>query len=266
MTRHKHQPKPLIKLRSLYLWHRYSGISAAILLLILAVTGLFLNHTVTLKLDRSFISNESLLNWYDIEAPQRTLSYATQQHNITLVEDKLYLDKKSIHGHFESLAGAIEIQDMIIIAIDTQLLLFTPDGELIERITHIDGRRIQIGAIGKLNDKIVIQNDDFLISDIDFSTWQTASKKNILAIAWSYPTRLPLALRRHLEHDYRSNILTTERIMLDLHSGRILGKYGVYIMDAAAIILILLALSGSFIWLKQLRKQRSRRHKKTAHS
>jgi len=261
MTRHKRKPKPLIKLRSLYLWHRYGGISAAILMLLLAVTGIFLNHTVELKLDKRFISSESLLNWYDIEAPQRAIGYATQHHNITLVEDKLYLDKRPLHGHFESLAGAIELQDVIIIAVDTQLLLFTEQGELIERITDIDGRRVQIGAIGKLDDKIVIQTNNFLLTDLDFSSWQSASQQDILMIAWSYPTRLPVALRHHLEHDYRSNILTTERIILDLHSGRILGQFGVYLMDAAAIMLILLALSGSYIWLQQLRKRRSHQRK-----
>jgi len=262
MTRHKYNSKPFIKLRSFYLWHRYVGISAAVFLLTLAISGLFLNHTVTLKMDRSFISSEWLLDWYEVEAPQRTINYATKDHSVTLIEDKLYLDKKSINGHFESLAGAIELQGMVIIAIDTQLLLFTADGELIERISDINGRRVLLGAIGTLDKRIVIQTDDFLITDIDFSTWQTASKKDILHIAWSYPTRLSNNLRLYLAHDYRSNILTLERIMLDLHSGRIFGDKGVYLMDAAAIMLILLALSGSFIWIQQLRKRHQ--HKKTA--
>lgn len=264
MTRHKHNSKPFIKLRSFYIWHRYVGISAAVLLLLLAVSGLFLNHTVALKMDRSFISNQWLLDWYEIEAPQRAINYATQQHNITLIEDKLYLDKKSIHGHFESLAGAIELQDIIIIAIDTQLLLFTHNGELIERINDIDGHRVLIGAIGKLDQQVVIQTDDFLLTDLDFSNWQTASKKDILSIDWSYPTRLPNKLRHYLEQDYRSNTLTLERIMLDLHSGRILGENGIYVMDAAALMLILLAFSGSYIWLQQLRKRRQHRRKKDA--
>jgi len=258
MTRHK--KRPLIQLRSLYLWHRYAGISSALLLLILAISGLLLNHTTDLNLNRSFVNSEWLLDWYEIEPPQRALSYATEQHTVTLIEDKLYLDKKPINGHFESLAGAIEVQNIIVIAVDAQLLLFTTGGELIERITEVDGRRILIGAIGKIAQQPVIQTDDFLLTDIDFSTWQSASKNEILKIGWSYPTRLPNNLRRTLEHDYRSNILTLERIMLDLHSGRILGNNGVYLMDAAAIMLILLSLSGSYIWLQQLLKRRQ--HKK----
>jgi len=260
MTRHKKNSKPIIKLRSLYLWHRYIGISAALFLLVLAVTGLFLNHTTDLRMDRNFISNEQLLNWYDIEPPQRTLSYATPQHHATLVEDKLYLNEQSIPGHFESLAGVIELEDIIIIAVDKQLLLLTPNGEVIERINNVNGQRALLGAIGKISNNIVIQTDDFFITDLDFSVWKKASKQEILNIEWSYPTRLSRKLRQQLKHDYRSNILTLERVMLDLHSGRIMGNIGVYLMDAAAVILILLALSGCFIWLQQLRK---RRHKKT---
>ena len=262
MTRHK--KKPFIKLRSLYLWHRYAGITAAVFLLILAVSGLFLNHTVDLEMDRNYIRNTWLLDWYEIEAPQRIINYATPQHNISLVEDQLYFDQQAIRGHFDFLAGAIELQDIVLIAVDTQILLLTHQGELIERIIDIDGHRVQIGAIGSVAQHIAIQTDDFLLTDIDFSNWQTASRQDILNIAWSYPTRLPTHLRRFLEHDYRSNILTLERVMLDLHSGRILGSYGIYLMDAAAIILILLAISGSFIWYQQLRKRRQHRHKKTA--
>jgi len=247
-----------LKLRSLYLWHRYIGISAALFVVVLAVTGVFLNHTVTLKLDRSFISAPWLLNWYDIELPQRSISYSTEKHYVSLVEDKLYIDEQVVTGHFESLAGAIELQDIIIIAADTELLLFTHDGELIEKIHDINGSRALIAAIGKTSQRIAVQANDFLLTDIDFSSWQQASRKKILDIAWSYPTRLPHQLRTSLAENYRSNTLTLERVMLDLHSGRILGKTGVYLMDAAAIMLILLSMSGGFIWLQQLRKRRKK--------
>ena len=59
MTRHKENA---IKLRSMYQWHRYIGVSVALFMLILAVTGIMLNHTSRLELDKNYIQTEWLLN------------------------------------------------------------------------------------------------------------------------------------------------------------------------------------------------------------
>jgi uncharacterized iron-regulated membrane protein len=44
-----------------------------------------------------------------------------------------------------------------------------------------------------------------------------------------------------------------ERVILDLHSGRFFGKLGPWLFDIAALLLILLSLSGAWIWLKRRR-------------
>jgi uncharacterized iron-regulated membrane protein len=48
-------------------------------------------------------------------------------------------------------------------------------------------------------------------------------------------------------------VLPTERLLLDLHSGRIFGAAGPWIFDIAALLLILLSLSGTWIWIKRRR-------------
>jgi len=263
MTRHKHKKKPLVKLRSLYLWHRYMGLSAALLVMILALTGIFLNHTEKFKLDSQFIENPWLLDWYDIEPPQRIISYVAKNNTVSLVEDQLYLNKQFISGHYDSLAGAIYFQDMIVVAIDKQLLLFTTEGELIERLIDINGQSLTLGAIGKIGDDLVIiQTDHTLLTDVDFNHWQSPSTQQLANAQWSSPSGLSIEAQQQLTHRYRANILTLERIMLDLHSGRIMGNTGVLIMDAAAVILLLLSLSGIWIWLQQRFKRAAHRPKK----
>jgi uncharacterized iron-regulated membrane protein len=60
-------------------------------------------------------------------------------------------------------------------------------------------------------------------------------------------------LERALQNHYRSEVLPLERLLLDLHSGRFFGSAGPWIMDAAAVLLVLLALSGTWIWLRRKR-------------
>jgi len=262
MTRHKQKNKPLVKLRSLYRWHRYMGLSAALLVIILAITGIFLNHTVSLKLDKQFIASTWLLDWYDIEAPQRIISYVTKQNTVSLVEDQLYINNQFISGHYESLAGAIDFQGMTVVAIDKQLLLFTSDGELIERLVNINGQSLTLGAIGKINeDLLVIETEQVLATDVDFITWGAPSAQQLASVKWSDPKGLPFLEQQQLTHRYRANILTLERVMLDLHSGRILGNAGVLLMDTAAILLLLLSFSGIWIWLKQRLKRAAQQAK-----
>ena len=57
-----------LRLRSLFLWHRYMGLAAALFVVLLASTGLLLNHTERLGLAQRYISAGPLLDWYGIEA------------------------------------------------------------------------------------------------------------------------------------------------------------------------------------------------------
>ena len=64
---------------------------------------------------------------------------------------------------------------------------------------------------------------------------------------------------------YRGNGLKLERVILDLHSGRIFGSYGLYLMDAAAIALLWLSLSGLWVWSSRRRKMRKKKHYRKHH-
>ncbi len=49
-------------------------------------------------------------------------------------------------------------------------------------------------------------------------------------------------------------VVTWDRLLLDLHTGRFFGHLGPYVMDLAAILLLLLAVSGGYNWLKRIGK------------
>ena len=50
---------------------------------------------------------------------------------------------------------------------------------------------------------------------------------------------------------YRGSGVPLHRIVADLHSGRFMGPVGPYVMDAAALTLILLAGSGFILWRRR---------------
>jgi len=72
---------------------------------------------------------------------------------------------------------------------------------------------------------------------------------------------LPESLAQSIRKTYQGEGVDLERVILDLHSGRIVGKIGVVFMDAVAIGMLLLVASGSFLlWLrrKAANKQRQK--------
>ena len=71
------------KLRSMYNWHRYVGVTAALFVVLLSITGLALNHTDELELDKRHIENTVILDLYNIRAPTGPPSFPAVGHWIS---------------------------------------------------------------------------------------------------------------------------------------------------------------------------------------
>jgi uncharacterized iron-regulated membrane protein len=72
-------------------------------------------------------------------------------------------------------------------------------------------------------------------------------------VIWAEPVTLPPGLRGRLVEIYRIKGLPLERVLLDVHSGRILGAWGVYLVDAAAVLFLGLVLTGLWMWSRRPR-------------
>ena len=68
---------------------------------------------------------------------------------------------------------------------------------------------------------------------------------------WSGLSAPPKQLTTSIIDGYQGQEITWERIVLDLHSGRIAGDIGVLIMDLAALFLGYLALSGAWLYWRR---------------
>lgn len=251
MSRH-HRRNRRLKLRSFYVWHRYMGISAAAFMLILAVTGILLNHTSDLELDSRHVQSELILDWYGIEAPDSTLAFLAGDRYVTLMEQRLYLNRRQIPGEYSQLTGAIQFNDLFVVSVDGSILLLTPYGELIERLDVEDGIPDRIANIGiDASGSVVVKTvRDLHQASADFLRW-SRYEGDQSAIRWATASSLDRQLKAALQQRFRGSILPIERVLLDLHSGRFFGRFGPWIFDVAGALLILLSLSGTFIWLKR---------------
>jgi hypothetical protein len=264
MTRHKRRTPAARLFKSLYIWHRYIGLTAALFVILLAVTGLVLNHTEELALDSNHINSSLLLDWYGIDAPHSISGYSIGSNSITAVGNDIYWNTSRIPQASAPLVGAVEFGGLVVVGIEGQLLLFTVNGELIERLGGATGVPAGMQALGLTPDGgLAIQAaHGYYRTDESFLEWHETRE---LEAEWSRSTAPSPELRAALQQAWRGTNLTLERVLLDLHSGRILGSWGIYLVDAAAVLFLLLAISGVWLWGKRRSAARAhRRHGRSA--
>jgi len=230
--------------RFLYKLHRYTGLVSAVVLIVIAITGIALNHTEDFELDSNMVQSPALLNWYGIKAPEQIISFSTKYHWICLIDQQLYFDNFLLLNNQKELIGVSETDDFIVIASQEALILISPQGEFIESIPLSNLEKIGSGKQG-----IIIQSEQGLrYSDDDLMTWNSIDSNE--TINWSIPSQLPNSIAEDIKNQFRTSVLPLERVFLDIHSGRFFGLFGVIIVDISGVLLIILALSGCAVWVK----------------
>ncbi len=256
----KHSVKRKNRLRhSLFIWHRYIGISVALIVLLLSVTGLLLNHTERFKLDEKPIQNDLILNHYGLKLLPPKEGFQLDQQWLSQVEEQLYLDAEPLPiKNSPLMIGAIKTANFIAIAFNHQIILITEKGELVEKVTPLQGLPKQIQRIGKNKQgQIVVQSTQGgFCSDDDLLSW----KKTVHSPHhWAKATVIPTSLSEQVAQNFRQNSIPLERFILDIHSGRFFGTAGVLFVDLATLLFLFLAFSGFWLWLRQTRQKRRKK-------
>jgi hypothetical protein len=253
----QHAEKPPARrqrLRLLRLLHRYGGLSAALLVIVISLTGLLLNHTERLGLANMRVQSTWLLNWYGIKPPLMQ-TYALNDIYVSHAGQRLYLNSTRLNGNFSRLCGAARIGDLVIISVDARLVLLETDGTLVEVLDTVHGIPGNICQIGVYNQQLVVDTGaGQWRADSTLSQWEEFQADR-MRVDWTATRDLPVKLRAALLEDQRGDGLSLEQVILDIHSGQIIGMAGPWLSDAFAIVFILLALSGVWMWFKTRHSQ-----------
>ncbi len=234
-------------------WHRKLGITSALFVILLVITGLMLNHTGKLDLQNIFIKNDLILKWYDIQPKGEVQGFAVgsqnETHWLSQIDNRLYFDQMELVDHANNVVGVVSANDGFIIALADGLMILTTEGKLIEKLSALEGVPAEIQAIGlsESGDVMVKTAQAAYLADIESEQW---TENTAVAVSWSESRQIPESLYEQLLTLYRGKGLPMERVILDLHSGRILGQAGVWLVDMMAILFLLLALSGVWMWYK----------------
>ncbi len=234
-------------------WHRRLGIFAAFFLIFLSVTGIALNHTTLFSLSHQSISSPWLLSHYGIKPAVDVRFY--QQKNWLVTDQLVWLKDKLVFESDETVVSLAKFQSYTLLATRSQLVLFTETGEIVEQLDSSSDLPVPISAINITGDKIVLKTaDGYYQSDSDLMDWQNV--QTLIKPAWISNELASQVELTVAQRQFQSQFLNWERVILDAHSGRLFGDIGVWFMDIVAFILILLSISGIYIWLRYSKSKR----------
>lgn len=237
-------------------WHRRIGLCAALFVVFLALTGLLLMNSDGLGLPHAQVSNRWLLDWYGIRPPPPPAGVTVAGHWVTQFGSRIYLDTHELDGVTGTLLGAFaddERADELQVYTEQALVLVSPDGEVLERIGTEAGLPADLSAAGQDAQGRVVLRASAGDYTYDSTLGEFTAFADTASVHWPSPQTPPASIVDALTRTWRGEGLPLERVILDLHSGRLFGRVGVLAINLASVGLVVLACTGLMVWLRRRR-------------
>jgi len=232
-------------------WHRRIGLISSLLILVLTLSGVVLLRTEQLGLDRAMIRSERLANWYGLKTAGPPTSFAAGTRWITVIDGFVYLDGELAGEDINGIVGAVPAGEQIVIAARDALYVLDRDGLLIERAqVRPPPSAIITLAVTPAGQPVIQTGSGRYILPAATANWQPFSGP----ARRSRPATAPERVMARVRQAHGLGGLPVSRLLLDLHTGRLFGPWGPYLMDLAAVFLILLTMSGIYNWSRARRR------------
>lgn len=225
-------------------WHKQIGIFTALFFAFLAGTGLLLNHGDLFTLAKTEVKAPWLMQWYGLKTKVPDAGFRSND-TLSAFSDKAWvIGGKVVAAGRGDPIGIVLLGSNYWVATPDVMSIYQRDGQLVDRMDMSTLPALPIRRVGIRLDKAVIDTAHGTFESSDGLSW-TAIHANV-TIAWSHAEPLGQADKTSLAAAF-APALTAQRIVSDLHSGHIWGRYGILINDAIAVALMLMAFSGMWV-------------------
>jgi len=224
-------------------WHRWLGLLVALPVLVLSVTGVLLNHIESLDW-----ADAPLPPWlarsYGVPLSEQIYGSQVDGHWYAQTGERLFMDGSAVASCSAPFQGAVAVQGLTVAGCGGDLLLLQ-GSEQVERLRPGQGVPA-FNRLGVAGEALVLETENRLLR---FGLENLNSV--VLAVPDWQPVviePLPAVLQPRLQAASVPASLNWQRLLQDLHAGRVFGWAGQLVMDLAALLLVILALTGVIIW------------------
>ena len=233
-----------IKLKKIVDLHRYIGLGICIFLVHLAITGIFLNHSIGLRLDKTFITWPWLLNQYNLSVPEPANIFTIGKNNFSTIDGEVFFNDKPIFLAEEDLLGVSQNQDTFILASSSTITVISKEGYIINKENVLPFTVKNIGING--DEVVIIDSEDKIWSSESINgVWELTENRTV---QWSMEGSITPTNQEKIRKYFVGDGVSLEQVILDFHSGAIFQKAGKLFFDIISILLIILSFTGIWLW------------------
>lgn len=228
-----------------YKLHRRIGTLCSIPIILIALTGIFLNHSGFFSLNKIFIKNSALLSFYKMQPKELPKGFKVSKNWVSSFEGGLYLDDTKLTEINSKLISATKLNKILVAANKNYLFLIdTKDKFIIEKMGSESLPKGEIIALAV--------KDKSLLLDTEKGKFKTNFKlskfKEDKRPELEIPKKslLPKELEEKVLQNFRGEGVSLSKIMLDIHTGAMFGASGRFVWDIFAACLLLLVGTGLY--------------------
>ena len=235
------------------LWHRRLGLSTFVVLIFLAISGFALNHSPGLKLNQINLSSNWLLAWYGFEVPAAEGFEVGGKWFYQDGNKSLLIDGDSVGPCAAPLSAVAQTTDSVFTLCADGLNLLSNNGQFIEQFGAVDGLPINTQAVTVFDNRVYLTTASSIMEFNPDSLELTAADINPKTLMNGRQTAalLPKPLQQKLREQSAGPSISLETVILDLHSGRFFGQFGVLFIDLIGLLVCILSITGLMAWIKR---------------
>ena len=235
-------------------WHKRAGLFAFVFLGWLGVSGIFLNEASDLDLNAKRVGWPWLMSIYGLHPEPPQAGLGAGGHWLAMAGDNSVLDGKPLAQSLDAPLGLVAAPEpgtpgkvMLYVAQADSVVLLRPDGSRVDELRMPPLPIAAIRRIGTVNGEpgsIAVQGSDTAYQSGDEGeSWKPVAAT---AVQWSARQPLPQDVRDALVPYSRPSV-SVQQLLVDVHSGRLFGRFGTYVIDVVGLAALLLATSG--VWM-----------------
>lgn len=239
-------------------WHQRIGLTAAVFVLWLGASGTILSRSDQLGFDAMRLNWNWLTAWYGLNAEPPRMGFEAAGHWMAATKENTLLDAREVEPRIAPPIGLVTLHGptgtRLVIGTADSLVITSPDGARVDELRAPILPVSSLRRIGRTTDGgIAVQDFDAYESRDGGISWTPVLPQSV---SWSQPKPLPSEQRKAIEQFARPSVLV-EQVLIDLHSGRLFGPIGAWIITLVGLLALLLSISGVWSWwrIKQSRKR-----------
>jgi hypothetical protein len=220
------------------------------------VTGMILNHTVDLDLSNRHTSAPWIQSSYGMNLEGDPEAYGFEGKAYAATWDSRIFHHATLIDDGSPLVGAVPLRDGTAVVTASSVHYYGLDGELIETMSSATLPATPISRAGRTRD---------LTLALETPTGNFTSDENLLSFtgspkdqetSWSTVVTPSESDLKTWKTAFSGDGIPLDRVVLDIHSGRIFGTVGKWIYDITVIGVLILSVTGFALFLKTRRRDR----------